>query len=644
MGAQSAKGRQSRAGHPRNSTAADPQCRLTIGQVISSLGIEGWHDRRGRVRYELFSWPPDVFAIAATILKDSGAYLQAARPHPYGKASPYAMSHWQKRIKKTAKAWQLLDSARDPPPAEVCRLLDTVRDHVRQGLLLHELSSPVQDNFDWMPYLELLCIADEASAGIGIYFLGDSAAGTSPRRRKGRSRAFPKDPSFVCELAMVELAKSMKRRFPPRHDSGAPILEDFAPITLCRRVDPSRAIVTPKMRTSQRGITIRSFSHHLALINGSDVEPLWIPTSDALLKGTHRGRASYDKLGALGMDHSDLPKQVGPYNLLVFPWPLEIEPSQFKPMSKTLKCLAGRPPEQHQFFSFEHKSVPTEEFRTWIRNLLTNAESLVGPIHGLVMPEMALTRRDFSKYFTDEFQLDLEFVASGVYEKASDDSTLGKNYAVVRRKESDERGSRWQTYEQEKHHRWALDPGQIDMYSLGSSLRPTTTWWEGITVSRRSLHFFALDALAAFTVLICEDLARPDPVADSVRAVGPNLVICLLMDGPQLVSRWSSRYATVLADDPGSSVLTVSSLGMVRLSKTRDKLHEESRVVGLWRESGGAPTELHLPKGKQALVLSLTGSGTTEYTIDGRRDSGTAGILRLAGVHAITWDKAAANA
>jgi hypothetical protein len=30
--------------------------------------------------------------------------------------------------------------------------------------------------------------------------------------------------------------------------------------------------------------------------------------------------------------------------------------------------------------------------------------------------------------------------------------------------------------------------------------------------------------------LICEDLARPDPVAEIVRTVGPNLVIALLME------------------------------------------------------------------------------------------------------------------
>jgi hypothetical protein len=51
-----------------------------------------------------------------------------------------------------------------------------------------------------------------------------------------------------------------------------------------------------------------------------------------------------------------------------------------------------------------------------------------------------------------------------------------------------------------------------------------------------------------------------------MNAIGPNLVIALLMDGPQLENRWPARYATVLAEDPGSAVLTVTSLGMVRRS------------------------------------------------------------------------------
>ena len=68
----------------------------------------------------------------------------------------------------------------------------------------------------------------------------------------------------------------------------------------------------------------------------------------------------------------------------------------------------------------------------------------------------------------------------------------------------------------------------------------------------RLLYFVTLNRMT-WSVLICEDLARQDPAADLIRAVGPNLVIALLMDGPQLNGRWPARYASVLAEDPGSS-------------------------------------------------------------------------------------------
>ena len=86
-------------------------------------------------------------------------------------------------------------------------------------------------------------------------------------------------------------------------------------------------------------------------------------------------------------------------------------------------------------------------------------------------------------------------------------------------------------------------------------------------------------------VLICEDLARQDPVTEVIRAVGPNLVFALLMDGPQLRNRWASRYASVLAEDPGCSVLSLTSLGMSRRSRPRlesGPVVDRSSVIALW--------------------------------------------------------------
>ena len=133
--------------------------------------------------------------------------------------------------------------------------------------------------------------------------------------------------------------------------------------------------------------------------------------------------------------------------------------------------------------------------------------------------------------------------------------------------------------------------------------------------------------------LICEDLARIDPVQTVIRSIGPNLVIALLMDGPQFEKRWSGRYATVLADDPGSSVLSLTSLALVRRSS--DPGREEPGHVALWKQAGGQTEELLLPKGKHALLLSLWPDEITNFTLDGRSDRGNTMKLFLSGVQAI---------
>jgi len=134
---------------------------------------------------------------------------------------------------------------------------------------------------------------------------------------------------------------------------------------------------------------------------------------------------------------------------------------------------------------------------------------------------------------------------------------------------------------------------------------------------------------------ICEDLARPDPVGDLVRAVGPNLVIALLMDGPQLKERWSSRYATVLADDPGCSVLTLTSLGMSKLSRPRSG-PSRSNVIGLWKDAkNGVPQEIELDAGAEGVILSITMRHEEEWSADGRSDGGYAIYPVLSGIHCL---------
>jgi hypothetical protein len=186
---------------------------------------------------------------------------------------------------------------------------------------------------------------------------------------------------------------------------------------------------------------------------------------------------------------------------------------------------------------------------------------------------------------------------------------------------------------QSKHHRWKLDEAQIRQYGLGSRLSVDKKWWEHVSLGDRRLLFVSFPALV-MSVLICEDLARPDPVGDLIRAVGPNLVIALLMDGPQLKGRWPERYAMALADDPGSSVLSLTSLGMSTLSRPVQGA-SHPRIVALWKDRTGTSTEIELPEGCGGIVVSLSFQFQEEWTADGRRDYGWAVCPTLSGVRPV---------
>jgi hypothetical protein len=98
--------------------------------------------------------------------------------------------------------------------------------------------------------------------------------------------------------------------------------------------------------------------------------------------------------------------------------------------------------------------------------------------------------------------------------------------------------------------------------------------------------------------LVCEDLAHNDDIAQLIRSVGPTIVVNVLLDGPQLNSRWTARYASVLADDPGSAVLTLTSYGMVERSRPAGR--DASRVIALEKDPTRGVREFPLSPGRRA--------------------------------------------
>jgi hypothetical protein len=190
----------------------------------------------------------------------------------------------------------------------------------------------------------------------------------------------------------------------------------------------------------------------------------------------------------------------------------------------------------------------------------------------------------------------------------------------------------WRHATQHKHHRWCLDGRQIKQYHLGGSLSADLRWWEAAAIPRRSLQIVDQGAVTV-APLVCEDLARLQPVADLLRSIGPSLVVSVLLDGPQLASRWTARYASVLADDPGSAVLTLTSYGMVR--RCRPSGCPASSVVALWKDATGELTEIELEDGASAVLISTNVAAGDSFTADGRRHRGSTASLTLAAVHSL---------
>src|SRR6476619_5603275 len=134
-------------------------------------------------------------------------------------------------------------------------------------------------------------------------------------------------------------------------------------------------------------------------------------------------------------------------------------------------------------------------------------------------------------------------------------------------------------------------------------------------VPRMAMQFVELAELTQAS-LVCEDLAQNDDIAQLIRSVGPTVVICGLLDGPQLNSRWAARYASVLADDPGSGVMTLTAYGMVQRSRPHG--HEASTLIALWKDTSTGVREIPLEAGAHAVLLTVCTDRATRRSADGR--------------------------
>lgn len=402
---------------------------------------------------------------------------------------------------------------------------------------------------------------------------------------------------------------------------------------------PERCRVLPKRHTPLVGMTLRNLSLNLAF-HQSAVEVRW--HQEAIGFGGQSTDSGHNPLTSI--------------SVLLLPWPLQIDGRDFR---------SGLRSAQRHYFYYDPEfgdSIPKDarkhSLRKYIEGALRAAGHETQSIHMAIFPELSLATDELEDvvepllraqdppvhaYVAGVRNVDpaTQIHRNVVYCRTFgplDESTGSCLPAYSNRdpqKYSLNYGPRDKDTEMEiqlKHHRWCLEKSQIGQYQLGGVLSPQERWWEGIELpKRRSVRFINIGGELTLCPLICEDLARQEPIGDLIRAVGPSMVVAILLDGPQVPERWSARYASVLADDPGSAVITLTSVGM--LNRCESWHGKKSRAIALWCDSGGPPRAIELEPGANAILLSVAIGEMKERAADGREDGIATNRAILGGVH-----------
>jgi hypothetical protein len=358
------------------------------------------------------------------------------------------------------------------------------------------------------------------------------------------------------------------------------------------RIDTSRLRVLPKVITPPTGRL--AFSRY-ACVQGPGIDARWHK-----IPARHRG--------------TDLRSEYA--TLLLLPWPLRVHASDFHTVGGVYRPAK----EPYGFFQF----TPAEGLDLdLLDRVLVAARQEGGSVDVVVLPESAVDEREVDDL---EALLDRHGVVqlvAGVRQTTTQSGQFPGNWLHMgfnpRLEKGEwpptEGGSPWFHLRQNKHHRWSLDENQVEQYHLGSALHPHIRWWEAMEVPPLGVHFVEVAELVLAS-LVCEDLAHNDDIAQLIRSVGPTIILNLLLDGPQLSSRWTARYASVLADDPGSAVLTLTSYGMVERSRPPGR--DPSRVIALEKDPTRGVREISLEPGAHAVLLTVCMDRATRYTADRR--------------------------
>ena len=530
------------------------------------------------------AWPPDTFALTSILLARTGCYRLViagawSRDATWQSCAETAGQEWLELVSRRLSARGDQRASDSPPdPFAPDRLLGTLHAH------LTELAGSVT-----LERLRVLADGDEDARAMAEVLLKLHAVADEACTGFGLLDPMPPQSALAHCLANLLLTAQGSLSALPKQ---------------C-------GVVLPKMRTPQQGLTVRSLSHHLTY-HSSEVEVMWrvIPWPNI---------------------------QENTINILTVPWPLQVERSYFRAQPDAFQPV--------RYFSYKPPSggaapLPVDRVLKLVERMDSEDSDEHCRVQLVVFPESSMSTDEYYRLLDQLMEARIarriQFVPMVIAGVRRCEEKTGAEFNEVRL--AVYFSERWYELSQWKHHRWKLDRNQIRQYGLESRLATARGWYEDIALAQRRLTFLAPNGWLTLCPLICEDLAQLEPVSELIRGVGPTLLMALLADGPQLKERWSARYASVFADDPGTAVLTLTSLGMARQSKQVDQeepAQPPKPTISLWKDHVKGWHLVELRDEAEAAILTISADWQEEYTADGRGDHQNASTFKLEGVRQI---------
>jgi hypothetical protein len=130
---------------------------LTLEQFAGNLSRSFWD------KPELLTWPPDVFALAASLLLKSGAYSRAVS----GWDRDRPLAQWVKWIARIGRQWR---DDLSSPPSKVRQWHQVLHSKTARTCPVLEITNH-EKIYDAL--LHLCAAADEACAGVGFGMLSN---------------------------------------------------------------------------------------------------------------------------------------------------------------------------------------------------------------------------------------------------------------------------------------------------------------------------------------------------------------------------------------------------------------------------------------------------------------------------------------